>query len=342
MIECLYDHVISDSTVEGTIPFNAIKCLYDLVAAFAPTAMEKEVAECIVHQIENLNFPCKTRIDSLGNLTIEPLSNSAPKIMLAAPIDQCSFPIIAAPNANQVRFAILGNVQPQDLPGNTVRFSNGAEGIIRVSDNSVSSVNRSDELLISLTEKSPFPQPGDRAILTGPFSVQKGVLSAPAMEGRLASWVFLSLMGKESIKKQEVLFAFCAHGVGGGRGCQVIAQTKQPQIAIGLDIEPIASTSPIHMGNGPVLRWRDENTISHPGLVRLAVKTAKEENIPLQISPISLGKANISGVHASGTNCAVLSLSIPVQKAYTPQAFCSLEDCHFASCLLEKIIDRLL
>lgn len=307
-----------------------MELLRTLVESFAPTAFEKNVSSIIEQRLKSLlSSDMSITRDPLGNVTVGYERNKS--VMILVSLDQCSFVVVGHDEKSRIYYSPMGPLPLVTLSGSTVCFTNGSTGIIN-----------DDQISITIDNNATLPQPGDRGILTGPFSIERDSITAPALEGRIASWTLLSLLEKKNMLSllRKSYFCFSTHGIVGGRGCHVLAQTLVPRIAIGLHIEPVIDSS-IQVGKGPVLRCRDNAVISSSHLSKELRDIAEDHSIPLQISAISPDTAPIAGIHTSGTDCAVLSLAIPLEKAYTSKAKCSLKDCNNAAKLLQKMIETL-
>jgi endoglucanase len=134
----------------------------------------------------------------------------------------------------------------------------------------------------------------------------------------------------------------------GLRGATTSVEVVNPDVAIILDVD-IAGDVPgikpeessIKLGNGPSLLAYDEMMIPNLKLRDLVIDTAKEINIPLQISAMEGGATDGAPIHLHKSGVPSVVLAVPTRHIHSHNAIMHRRDFDQAVKLLVEIIKRL-
>ncbi len=134
----------------------------------------------------------------------------------------------------------------------------------------------------------------------------------------------------------------------GLRGATTSVEVVNPDVAIILDVD-IAGDVPgikpeessIKLGNGPSLLAYDEMMIPNLKLRDLVIDTAKEINIPLQISAMEGGATDGAPIHLHKSGVPSVVLAVPTRHIHSHNAIMHRKDFDQAAKLLVEIIKRL-
>ena len=173
------------------------------------------------------------------------------------------------------------------------------------------------------------------------------LVRAKALDDRAGCYILIEMIKKDL--PFDVTFAFTVMEEIGCIGATTAAYAVHPQYALVIegttagDIHGDPNVSDVcKVGDGPVVSFMDSGTIYDRELYRLALDTAKEAQIPLQM------KKSVSGGNESGTiqrtwgGCKVLALSVPCRYIHSPVSVASLKDIEDTQRLALAILNKLL
>lgn len=298
-------------------------------------------------------------IDALGNLLVEHYCGKpdAPRVMLAAHMDEVGLMIVEEDEGGLYRFVIVGGIDPRILPGKTVWVGKqrlpgiiGARPIHLTEEDDLKNPISVESLRIDLGPGGAGKvKPGERAAFATEFHSNGYSFSGKALDDRLGVAMLLSILmaPPENI---NVLLAFTTQEEIGLRGARVAAYAFNPDAAIVVDATP-ANDLPswnedentgynTRLGSGPAIYIADGQTLSDPRLVRLFQQTAQEENIPYQIRQPGGGGTDAGSIHKQREGIPSISISVPIRYAHTPCSICWHSDIANTLVLLKTVLDR--
>ena len=144
------------------------------------------------------------------------------------------------------------------------------------------------------------------------------------------------------------------YGVGtvqeevGLRGAQTSANLLKPDIAFVLDTCAAGGTpgvtddvAPAKMGKGIGITLFDGGLLCNTALKELALQTAAEEKIPVQIAYGEGGTTDGARIHLSGSGVLTLVFSVPTRYIHSHQSVIAVEDYLSAVKLITALVEKI-
>jgi endoglucanase len=134
----------------------------------------------------------------------------------------------------------------------------------------------------------------------------------------------------------------------GLRGAGTAAFSIEPDIAIALDVT-VAGDVPgvreidttIKMGKGPALTVTDSGLITHPKVLRLLLETAEENKIPYQLETGLMGTTDAARISLTREGVPSGTVSIGTRYIHSPIGMLSLKDAESSAKLTAAAIERI-
>jgi len=336
--------------------------LEKLSNACGVTGRESEVKELMIRLMTP--FADEIVVDRLDNvIAVKKGKEKAPKIMLAAHMDEVGLMIKTITKEGFLQFAKMGGIDDRILPAQRVKvFSKKGSfsGIIGSKPPHIQKeeerkkIIASDELFIDVGAESK-----DAALAMGVavgdpvgFDVQyvelgKNVVVGKAFDNRAGCVTMveaLRLMGKTD---------YTVYAVGtvqeevGLRGAGSAAFGLDPDLAIALDVT-IAGDVPgvrefdtsVKMGKGPALTISDSGLITHPKVLRWLLESAEEEKIPFQIETGLMGSTDAARISLTRQGIPSGNISIATRYIHSPVGMLNLKDIENSAKLTVAAIQR--
>jgi len=303
--------------------------------------------------------------DKLGNVIgIKRGKKNAPKVMLAAHMDEIGLLVKTISKKGFIQFAKIGGIDDRILLAqNVIVYTEKGplHGIIGSKPPHIQKeeerkrVLTYDELFIDVgaenqeEAKKMGVRIGDPIGFDVKFSkIGKDVVIGKAFDDRVGCAAMIEAM--KHLKNTECTI----YAVGtvqeevGLRGATTAAFGICPDIGIALDVTVAGdmpgvkeAEAPIKMRKGPSLTVADFGLITHPKVLRLLVDAAEENKIPYQLEtglPGSTDAARIS-LTREGVPCGVIS--IPTRYIHSPSSLLSLKDVENAVKLTVAAIQKI-
>ncbi len=195
---------------------------------------------------------------------------------------------------------------------------------------------------------------GDPVVPWSPFSLVRDgkIAMGKAFDDRIGAFVLMEAIRR--IKESKMKHPNAIYGAAtvqeevGLRGAQTVAHLVDPDVALVLevdisgdvpDIKPFEA--PAKMGKGPSLLTYDSSMIPNQPLKEFIIKTAKEIEIPLQLSQIVAGGTDAGRIHLNRAGCPSAVISVPTRHIHSHVGLLSLEDLENAVKLVVEIARRL-
>jgi len=322
-----------------------------LVEAAGPSGYEAKVRTLVQAEVEPLVD--EMHVDNLGNL-IAQKSPSAPgglKVMLSAHIDEIGIIATHVDEHGFVRFAPLGGVFPQNLPGGRVRFLNGSAGVIGVERLSEAGKTPSlEQLFIDLgaTSREDCPvKVGDVAAFERPFLDLGKRLVSKAMDDRIGVAVVIEAMRQIHEQKirtpHQVFCVFSAQEEVGTRGAATATFGIDPDLGLAVDVTltgdtPRGPKMEVELGKGPAIKVRDLGMLVDPRVVRWMANTAHKAGLPHQTEILEVGSTDARAMQITRTGVPSGCLSIPCRYVHSPSEMVDYDDVQNAVRFLVELL----
>ena len=133
----------------------------------------------------------------------------------------------------------------------------------------------------------------------------------------------------------------------GLRGAGTAAFSVDPDLALALDVT-IAGDVPgvreydtsVKMGKGPSLTVSDSGVITHPKIMRWILDTAAEENIPIQLESGLLGSTDAARISLTRQGIPSGTISIPTRYIHSPVGILNIVDIENSAKLAAAAIQK--
>ena len=343
-----------------------VDLIKQLSLAFGPSGCEGEVARLIRAELADL--PVELSLDRMGNLTAHLKGPAdAPRVLLAAHMDEVGFMITEIGENGFLRFETLGGIDPRVMVGRAVLLGNeekrvagviSAKGIHFQSakerrempelkdmyiDIGVSSRDEAEQH-VSLGDFGTF----DTSFL--PFGKEGAFLSGKALDDRVGCAVLIEVL-RGIVDKHlplDLWFTFTVREELGISGATVVANRVSPDIALVIGTTAMADLPDVppsrrvaDIGCGGVLSLLDRATIYDRALIELALAVGKSKNIPVQVKRYVSGGNDARHFQQSGKGVRCLALSAPTRYLHAPVSVAKYSDIEAMIALLTAMLEKM-
>lgn len=332
--------------------------LKKLTEACGGPGQETEVRNLIKEVVTPLVDELYT--DAIGNLiTVKQKSNSGPKVMLAAHMDEVSLMIVNIENSGLLKFSPVGGIDPRVLIAKSVVIGPkkvpgviGSKPIHLQSPGERSKPLSMQELFIDIgastkDQAEQLVDIGDHAYFTTEYAeFGSDKIKAKALDDRVGCALLI-----ESLKDN---YTFPIYGVFtvqeevGLRGAGVATHQVEPDLALVLegttasDVPEIAEHQhATSVGKGPSLTFMDRSVIPDPKLVAKLMQLAEEHNIPVQYRRNTAGGTDAGKIQATRSGTSVAVLAVPTRYIHSPVSVISKTDYQNALKLVKAFLQSI-
>lgn len=358
----------------------AVKFLADLSESFGPVGFERETARLVKRYASPFSDSVTT--DKLGSVIFRRTGKAkAPRVLLAAHMDEVGFMVTSVDDSGFLRFVTLGGWFEQVLLGQRVkvRIKDGKTipGVIAsrpphlMSPEKRKDVVKVEQMFIDVgcSNKEEAESLGIRigvpVIPDSAFStLQKDVYEDGKKKGKdtlvigkgfddrigvvVACEVMRMLKTKKVGHPNTVVVAATTQEEVGLRGARTVANVVQPDVAIVLEVDISGDVpgiekheAPSRMGKGPSVLAYDKSMIPNEGLLDLVIETADKEKIPYQLAAVQVGGTDGGQIHLSNGGCPTVVVGVPTRHIHSHVGLASLTDMARCVNLVVEIVRRL-
>jgi len=355
-VDCMFDE-------------KALSVLKRMTESFGPSGFERETARIIKDYMKE--YADKILSDKLGSLVyVLKGSKERPHILLAGHVDEVGFVVSGIDEKTGfLTFNPLGGWWDQVLLSQRViiRTSKGdIMGVIAAKPPHLLTAEERKKLVtmdkmyidIGATSKEEAEEMGvkigDPVVPWSPFSLLRDgkIAMGKAFDDRIGAFVMMEAIRR--IKEEGIEHPNTVYGAAtvqeevGLRGAQTVAHLVDPDAGIVLEIdisgdvpgiEP--SKAPTKMGKGPSLVTFDRSMIPNQPFKEFVIETAKEIDVPLQLSQIARGGTDAGKIHLNRIGCPSVVIGVPTRHIHSHVGLVNLEDAENAVKLVIELIKRL-
>lgn len=295
--------------------------------------------------------------DNLGNLIVFKKGRKKPKnkIMLAAHMDEVGLMVTYADNDGFLRFGAVGGINPEVLLGRGFKLESGAYAVCSTkaphqqSSDERKKIPEIGELYLDIgastreeaEKKAPL---GSYAYFDADFfEFGDGFLKGKAIDDRAGCLIMMNMINGSP--EYDAWYVFTVQEEIGTRGAAAAAFTVAPDIAFVLetttacDIAGASGAKRVcELGKGAVVSYMDGGTLYDRGLYSLAMKTAKENNIPVQTKTLIAGGNDSRAIHTSRSGVRTCAISVPCRYLHSPSCVIKTSDLDAVSALAVKML----
>jgi len=336
--------------------------LEKLSNACGVTGRENQVRELMIQLLK----PCTDEIlvDKLENvIAIKKGKPKAPKIMLAAHMDEIGLMVKAITKEGFINFAKIGGIDDRILQAQkvTINTKEGyCAGVISSKpphlqkEEERKKVVTFDELFIDIgaESKEDVAKKGVAIGDTISFDIKyenigKSIAIGKAFDNRAGCTTMIEILKRI----QKTNCTVCAVGTVqeevGLRGAATAAFGVDPDLALALDVTTAGDVpgikendTSIKMGKGPALTISDAGLITPPKILRWLTQTAEQEKIPFQLEAGLPGSTDAARIFLSREGIPSGVVSIPTRYIHSPVGMLNLQDIENAAKLTAAAIQK--
>jgi putative aminopeptidase FrvX len=322
--------------------------LEKLSNACGVTGREEQVRNLMVQLMTP--YADQIQIDRLENvIAIKKGKAKAPKIMLAAHMDEVGLMVKTITKDGFLQFTKMGGIDDRILPAQRVVVYTKKGAFPGIIGSKPPHIQKEEERKKIITYDDLFIDIGaeskeDAAKLgvsigdSIAFDVNYTKLGGDSVIGKAFDNRAGCITMVETLKLLgQTDCTVCAVGTVqeevGLRGAAAAAFGVDPDLALALDVT-IAGDVPgvrefdttVKMGKGPALTISDSGLITHPKVLRWLIDTAETEKIPFQLESGLLGSTDAARISITRQGIPCGTVSIPTRYIHSPVGMLSLKD----------------
>jgi endoglucanase len=325
---------------------------------------EDRVRALIASELEGRVDDLET--DAMGNLhaTVRCGRPGAPKVMVAAHMDEIGFLVRHIDDRGFLRLQRLGGFDPRTLFARqvTVHASlDGSEwiGVMNPAGKPIhistaeerAKVPELDSFYVDLGLDADRVRDGvrigDMVCLRQPFADLGEVVTGKALDDRAGCWILLQTLHALKDPAVDLHAVFTVQEEVGLRGAQTGAHHVRPDIGIALDTTLAVDTPEIRedlrvtrLGGGTAIKVMDSSTISTRWLVDALVALAERRELPYQLEVLPLGGTDAGAMQRSRDGVPSITISTPSRYVHTVTEMVSKRDLEAGVALLTAFLQE--
>lgn len=344
----------------------SIELMKKMMDAFGPSGFEREINKIVKKEVEP--FSDEVLTDKLGTLAFT-LEGEGPKILLAGHTDEIGFIISSITEDGYLTFNQLGGWWDQVLLAQkvVVKGKKGEHvGIIASKPPHILPMEERKKVIekkdmfidIGASSKAEVEKAGirigDPVVPWSPFGLIRDgkIAMGKAFDDRIGTFVIMESMRR--IKEQglahsnKIIGAATVQEEVGLRGAQTIAQTVNPDASIVVEVDIAGDVpgikpheAPTKMGAGPGLGTYDRSMIPNQPFKEFVIETAKQAQIPLQLSQMAGGGTDAGRIHVNASGCPTVVITVPTRHIHSHVGLLSLKDTENTIRLMVELLKKL-
>ncbi len=326
------------------------------------TGRENKIRDLLTQMLKP--YTDEIQVDRMENIiAVKKGKPKAPKIMLAAHMDEIGLMVKTITKDGFIQFSKLGGIDDRILTAQEViiHTKKGAyQGVIGSKPPHIQKEEERkkiiplDDLFIDVGAENREDAVNMGVAIGDPiaFDATYTKLNKEKVMGK----AFDNRAGCAAMVETMKLLKDCSctvYAVGtvqeevGLRGAGTAAFTVDPDFALALDVT-IAGDVPgvreydtsVKLGNGPALTVSDSGIITHPKIMHWILDTSSEEKIPIQLESGLLGSTDAARISLTRQGIPSGALLIPTRYIHSPASILSLVDLENTAKLASIAIQR--
>ena len=288
--------------------------------------------------------------DKLGNVIgIKKGKKNAPKVMLAAHMDEIGLIISYVDGKGFMRAQPIGGVDVMTLSGGRVQFADGTIGAIGPEKRQ--EFEKRPELSKVYIDIGATSLEGAQERLGQAVSFVRAFVDlgqrivAKAVDDRIGCAILVQTLRQLQDSPHNVYFVFSVQEEVGLRGARTSAYGLEPDMGIAVDITaagdtPEAPKMAMKLGAGPCIKVMDGGMLSHPGVKELLIEAAEAHSIPYQLEVLARGTTDATAIQLARGGVPSGCVSIACRYAHTQSEMVDMDDVSNAVKLLLAVLER--
>ena len=325
-----------------------VKTLEKLSNASGVSGREDEVRDLMIKFLKP--FVDEVREDKLGNVIgIRKGKKNAPKVMLAAHMDEIGLLTQLISKEGFLHFAKIGGIDDRILPAQKVIIYTQKGPLHGIIGSKPPHIQREEERKKVITQDQLFIDVGAKnqeearkmgTRIGDPIGfdikfakVGKDIVIGKAFDDRIGCAVMIEAMKKLKNPICSVSAVGTVQEEVGLRGAATAAFGVHPDVGIAIDVTVAGDVprvketeAPIKMRKGPSLTVADRGLITHPKVLRLLTDAAEENRIPYQLETGLAGSTDAARICLTREGVPSGVISIPTRYIHSPTAMLSIKD----------------
>jgi endoglucanase len=308
--------------------------------------------------------------DGLGSLAVihKGAGEDAPKVMIAAHMDEVGFMVKHITKEGFLKFVSLGGWWEQVMLGQRVTVHAEKGDIVGVIGSKPPHILTAEERKKPVEKKDMFidvgaddykevaetlgVRPGDFVTPECGFAAMgnKNYLLGKAWDNRAGCAIMAEAL--EALVGDGHPNTVCAVGTVqeeiGLRGAVTSANLLKPDVALVIDTTVAGGmpgvsgdVAPAKLGDGVAVTVYDASLVPNTALRDLAIETARKEKIKYQLAFSEGGGTDGGKIHLQGEGVPTLTLSLPTRYIHSHQSIIHYQDYREAVKLLTALVKRL-
>jgi putative aminopeptidase FrvX len=340
--------------------------LQELTEASGVSGYERNIRVIMERNFAGLGDVSRDKLGSV--ICVQKGATAAPRILMAAHMDEIGFMVKLITKDGFIKFVPLGGWPNQHLPAHRVRIETSTGPVTGVVGTPPPHLLPEKERNTTPDKKAMFidigatsreeveavgVKPGDPIVPVSEFSVlsvKEPTYMAKAFDDRIGCALLISVMQDLAGGSHPNT----VYGVGtvqeevGLRGATTSVELVDPDVAIILDIGPIGDVPGIkpdesvtRLGGGPNLLVYDTRMIPNLKLRDLVIDTAKDLGIPLQLDTLEFGGYDGGAIHLYKSGVPTVVIALPTRHAHSHNSIIRRNDFDRAKTLVIELVRRL-
>ncbi len=340
-----------------------VETLEKLCNVHGVTGREEQVASLM----EKFLKPCTDEVkqDKLGNvIAIKKGRKNAPKVMLAAHMDEIGLLVKTISKEGFLQFTKVGGIDDRILLAQSVIVlteKGPLRGIIGSKPPHIQKEEERkrivpyDELFIDIgaTSRDEANKMGVKVGDTIAFDIKfarigKNIVTGKALDDRIGCAVIVEALKRLEKTECTIYAVGTIQEEVGLRGAGTSAFGIYPDIGIALDVTVAGDTpgvkeaeAPVVMRKGPALTVADSGMIVPPRVLRMLVETAEQNKIPYQLETGLPGSTDAARILLTREGVPSGVISVPTRYIHSPTSMLDLEDAEKTVKLLVAVLQKI-
>jgi putative aminopeptidase FrvX len=304
-------------------------------------------------------------VDKLENvITIKKGKKTAPKVMLAAHMDEVGLMVKTISKEGFLQFAKMGGIDDRILLSQRVMVYTGKGALPGIVGSKPPHIQKEeerkkvlayDELFIDVGAESR-EDAGKMGVKVGDvvgFDVKyarigEDTVIGKAFDDRIGCAVMIETLKQLGKTDCTVYAVGTVQEEVGLRGAATAAFGVDPDVGIALDVTVAGdvpgvkeSDTTVKMGKGPTLTVSDSGLITHPKVLRMLLDVAEENKIAYQLETGLMGSTDAARISLTRQGVPSGTISIPARYIHSPVGMLSLKDAENSARLTAVAIQKI-
>ena len=337
--------------------------LEQLSNACGVTGREEEVRNLMIKMLKP--FADQVVVDRLENvIALKKGKKTAPKVMLAAHMDEIGLMVKTITKEGFLQFAKMGGIDDRILNAQKVIINSSKGPLHGIIGSKPPHIQKEEERKKIITYDALFidigaenkedvakmgVKVGDPVEFDTKYAeIGKDTVIGKAFDDRVGCAVMIEAL-KQLQKTDCTVYAVgTVQEEVGLRGAATAAFGVDPDVGIALDVT-VAGDVPgvrefdttVKMGKGPALTVTDSGLITHPKILRLLFDAAEENKIPYQLEAGLMGSTDAARISMTRQGVPSGTVSIATRYIHSPIGMLSLKDAEASAKLTVAAIRKI-